>query len=81
MEKPKVGMEVIDRITGFKGIAVGRVEYLTGCVQFLVQPGIKEDGGWRDSHWFDEDRLAIVNSTVIEMPKNQDGCDSPAPCK
>lgn len=34
----RLGAEVEDRVTGFVGIAVSRVEYLTGCTQIGVQP-------------------------------------------
>jgi hypothetical protein len=34
----KLGTIVTDRITGFQGIAVCRIEYLNGCVRYGVQP-------------------------------------------
>ena len=33
-----LGDEVKDTITGFKGIAVSRHEYLQGCTRYTVQP-------------------------------------------
>ena len=56
MSKMKLGKKVVDNITGFKGTVTGRVEYLTGCRQYLVAP--KAQGNkYGDSVWLDEDRL------------------------
>jgi hypothetical protein len=53
-----LGAKVLDQITGFEGVVIGRVEYLTGCAQYLLQPPVKKDGDWIESRWMDEDRLA-----------------------
>ena len=79
--KPKLGMTVKDVVTGFKGIVTGRVEYLTGCTQYLVQPPVKKDGDCVDARWIDEDRLENTSTKVFSLPKTIDGCDSPAPSK
>lgn len=52
-----LGFTVKDRITGFKGVAVGHVEYLTGCNQTLVVPPVDGDGKLREGQWFDDQRL------------------------
>jgi hypothetical protein len=57
----KLGSKVKDIVNGFDGIATGRAEYLTGCVQYLVSPdALDKEGKLRESHWIDEARLAIV---------------------
>jgi len=33
-----LGSQVKDKVTGFEGIAVSRIEYLSGCVQYGVRP-------------------------------------------
>ncbi|HWA22287.1 MAG TPA: hypothetical protein VG735_07835 [Caulobacterales bacterium] len=33
-----IGKTITDSITGFCGVVIGRVEYITGCNQLLVQP-------------------------------------------
>ncbi len=60
MTKPfqlNLGTTICDKITGFEGVITGRVEYLTGCVQYLLTPKIAEDGSHRNGEWFDEGRL------------------------
>ena len=56
MFKLELGKKVSDNITGFKGTVTGRVEYLTGCRQYLVAP--KAQGNkYGDAVWLDEGRL------------------------
>lgn len=55
--KVDLGTEVTDQITGFKGMVTARVQYITGCNQYLVQPRVKETGDFVESCWFDEDRV------------------------
>ena len=42
MTKIKLGQEVRDRVTGFKGIATARTTYLQGCDRISVQPQISK---------------------------------------
>ena len=51
-----LGVIVRDRVTGFLGRVTGRVQYMTGCNQYLVQPEPKGTG-WIEARWFDEHRL------------------------
>ncbi len=37
-----LGNTYADKITGFKGVATGHCEYITGCAQTLLQP-VSED--------------------------------------
>ncbi len=55
-----LGDEVRDRVTGFKGIAYGRVTYMTGCKRIIVLPTVGKDGKMPDSHWIDEPQLEII---------------------
>lgn len=83
MERMELGWTVRDSVTGFYGVVTGRVEYLTGCAQLLVQPGVKDDGEWRESRWFDETRVVRVGGSVVKIPtaSKTDGPDKPAPRK
>lgn len=67
--KAVLGTTVRDRITGFTGIVTGRVEYITGCNQALVQPKMKEDGAaMPESAWVDEQRLeAVAGAARIKL--------------
>lgn len=64
MAKIKMGMMVEDRVSGFKGIVTGKAEYITGCTQFLVNPGTNKDGNLLESIWFDKGRLEIVDDGI-----------------
>jgi len=39
-----LGTEVVDGMSGFRGIAVGRAEYLDGSAQYLVRARELSDG-------------------------------------
>lgn len=56
MFKIKLGENVYDRVTGFKGKVAGRAEYISGCRQYLVMPKC-EKNKIQQSHWIDESRL------------------------
>lgn len=55
--KIDLGVQAEDNITGFKGAVTGRVEYVTGCLQYCLTPRVDDEGKRRDSEWFDENRL------------------------
>jgi hypothetical protein len=78
MFKIALGKKVKDSITGFAGIVTGRVEYLTGCRQYVVASKSK-GGKTGDAMWFDEDRLTGVNLAKTS-PANNGGpqaCEAP----
>jgi hypothetical protein len=56
---PVLGATYTDRITGFQGVAIGFVQYITGCNQVLVAPKVGADGAMKDSQWIDEQRLVV----------------------
>ena len=49
-----LGHRVVDRVTGFKGVAV--TVSFDGCIQVIVNPGLQTDGKLGDSNWFDFNR-------------------------
>lgn len=75
----ELGAIYSDVVTGFKGVAVGYVRYLSGCNQVLLQPPAK-DGEFKDSHWFDEQRCKRVGNQVIILDNGKNpGPDKQAP--
>lgn len=54
----ELGSMATDRITGFVGTIVGRSEWTTGCRQYCLCPKLAKDGAYRESVWFDEDRIS-----------------------
>lgn len=83
-----LGFGVKDKVTGFRGEILGRVEYTTGCRQYLIQPGVDDNGAWVESHWLDEGRLQSdptwPSSGVVHLGDSHPasvGADNPAPSK
>lgn len=81
----KLGTTVEDIITGFTGMVTGRVEYISGCNQLLVQPRVDKNGAFQPQQWFDEERCSEVggNPGVLAEIKRKlrgaSGSDMEAP--
>lgn len=60
----RMGQKVRSIVSGFTGIVTGRVEYINGCVQYVVVPRVKEDGSTIDVQWIDEQNLEIVDEGI-----------------
>lgn len=76
----ELGKKYKDKITGFEGIATGFVQYISGCNQALLAPKVGDDGGLRDSQWFDVQRLAEQDSEIVILDNQASpGCDRQAP--
>ena len=60
----KLGYEVEDIVSGFKGIAIARTDWLYGCVRICIQPSAV-DGKLPDSVSFDEPQLKILSKGVL----------------
>jgi len=70
--------KVKDRITGFAGTVVGRIEYINGCIQYLVKPKMKKGSQEQpEGEWIDEQYLEIEGKRV--KGKATAGSDTPAP--
>jgi hypothetical protein len=85
-EKVELGTPVSDSITGFTGVVTGRVEYITGCHQLLVQPPVKKDGELIEPRWFDEPRCVVAKKGGLGRRvrdalagADRPGADRPAP--
>ena len=61
----KLGRKVKDKITGFEGIAIARVEYLTGCTQYCVKPDrLDSNRKMLDGEYIDEGQLEVVGHGI-----------------
>ena len=80
-DKNYLGSTVRDVITGFEGVVIGHVVYLTGCNQTLVQPRAKDKDSRPQSEWFDDSRMQLVAGARVELPRAaaEPGCDRAAP--
>jgi hypothetical protein len=63
----KLGTEVTDSYTGFKGIARSRAVFLSGCVRVCVLPKELKDGLRQDHDWLDETDL-VENTEPAPEP-------------
>jgi len=63
MSKFSLGKTLRDTVSGFEGVAVARVEYLNGCIQYCIQPPAK-DGRLPDGVYLDEHQLVEIGEGV-----------------
>jgi hypothetical protein len=77
----QLGWYATDLITGFKGLVMGRSEYLSGCTQVLLIPSkVNKDGKRPDGEWFDEQRLVREGTKVLVLDNEKTpGADIEAP--
>jgi hypothetical protein len=69
----KLGDEVKCIVTGFKGIAVARCEWLFGCARITIQPYVDKDGKLQDMQTFDEPSLKITKYGKVKPSSNHTG--------
>jgi len=75
----KLGQQVRCIVTGFTGIAISRVEYLNGCVQYCVKPPVKDDGTLVDGSYVDIEQLEVVGEGVPAKVSNTGGPKADTP--
>lgn len=68
MKEIKLGDEIKDLITGLKGIAVARIEYLNGCIQFGLKARVG-DAAFKEAEYIDESQLKWVGHGINPKPK------------
>ena len=69
----KLGSKVKDKISGLTGIAMTRLEYLNGCVQYAVQPKM-EKGATEIPSWnIDEEQLEVIGEAKKAKKKTKTG--------
>lgn len=64
MDNIRRGDRAMDRVTGFTGIVVSRVDFATGNVQFVLQDKAREDGKIPDGETFDHHTLELLQGGV-----------------
>ncbi len=64
MYKFDLGTKLKDAVTGFEGIATFRIQFLTGCDQYGINPGLNKEGERRAEEQFDENRLIVMKGGV-----------------
>ena len=61
----ELGSRVKSRTDGYEGIAVGRIEYLTGCNQIGIGGRLDKDGMPIATKWYDEPFVTVVDSCEV----------------
>lgn len=79
MFKHELGTKVRDRITGFKGIVIGRTEWLYGCRRYTVQATELKDGKPVEGMGFDEDALEPLDAGIPGTVKESGGPQNEPP--
>jgi hypothetical protein len=69
----ELGKEYKDAVTGFKGIAIAKCEWLNGCSRITLQPKCDKTGKIPDNATFDEPQLVFVGSREVKRGKNDTG--------
>ena len=67
----ELGDRVKDIVTGFTGVVMSRMEFLTGCSQYGISPTkLDKDGKRVDWEYFDENRLMKTGKGITLKKKN-----------
>ncbi len=70
--KYELGDEVIDCVTGFKGVVIYRSQWLNACNTYGVKCRELKGGQPQETVSFDEPQLSLVKSNVV-TPKRDTG--------
>jgi len=65
-----LGLKVVDKVTGFKGVVVSVSFDLYGCIQAVVTPEAGKDGKQEEAHWFDVTRLTVTSQAPVMTRPN-----------
>ncbi|MBX6133572.1 hypothetical protein [Pseudomonas aeruginosa] len=57
-----LGYRAKDRVTGFEGVVTSVCFDLYGCIQVVLNPGIRDDGKIGEQLWFDINRLIVAEN-------------------
>ena len=68
-----LGSEVCDSVSGFKGIATAKHQYINGCTRITVQPKVDKDGKLPDAQTFDEPQLVVTSKKKIKGENDTGG--------
>ena len=73
MFKYKRGDTVRDKVTGFTGVITTRLDYISGCNRYVVQPKVGDDGKMPEYCYIDEpalEQLDVIRVT-LDRPESQ----------
>lgn len=62
--KFELGEKLECLVTGFRGIATARIEYINGCIQYCLVPKVGSDNKRPDGEYIDQKQLKKVGKGV-----------------
>ncbi len=62
--KFELGQELRCKITGFQGVAISYLKFISGCVQYCLRPKVGDDGKYPDGTYIDVENLEYVGPGV-----------------
>jgi hypothetical protein len=70
MKHVPLGTRMKDLVTGFEGIAIARVEFLNGCIQYMLKPQkLDKDGKTIEANAIDSEQLRIIDTGISKKEK------------
>jgi len=75
----ELGDEIKDTVTGFKGIAVAKTDWLNGCTRWTIQPSVDKEGKVPPAECFDETQLVLVKRKKVAQGRHDTGGPIPVP--
>ena len=73
MKEVELGDQVMDTVSGFKGVCDSITVYLNGCKRIGMQPKVKKDGTLPDGKYFDIEQVKVVKRKVAKKLKPSGG--------
>jgi len=77
MFKYELGQKAKDKISGFAGIIVARIEFLNGCKRYSLAPEKLKDEKPIDSEYFDEEQIIVKALNKAKKEKEKEGPGGP----
>ena len=74
-----LGKKVKDTLTGVRGVAIARIEYMNGCVQYQIQTDVVKDGIPAEAQWFDVQRVELIKASTPKTARKRAGTGGPPP--
>jgi len=79
MKNINLGDLVKDNVTGIKGTAIARIQYMNGCVRYEVQPKMDKESKAVDAIWIDEQQIVVVKAKAKPKAKPRGGSRTAPP--
>lgn len=73
MTEINLGDQVVDSVSGLKGIATARVDYMNGCIQYGVSAPIGKDGKVPETVFIDHTQLAVLSKQFVTVKRASTG--------